>query len=114
MSSGCLNAFWLWLPVLIFKAVSAVCSTVWKFHLWGLQTICGVPLYYCKPHYRIPGIFFGTVGAVFTLMLAVALMAMSSSQPLQNQPRGDDLIVFVVMGPGLVFLCRFLIRRGSI
>jgi hypothetical protein len=61
---GFSNAFWLWLPVLIFKAVSAFFRTLWKFNLWILQSISGVPLYYCKPEYRVPGIFVGTFGVI--------------------------------------------------
>jgi len=53
---GLSNAFWLWFPVLVYKAVSAFFRTIWRFNLWVLQTVSGTPLYYCKPEFRIPAI----------------------------------------------------------
>ena len=114
---GFSHAFWLWLPVLIYKAVSALFRTIWKFNLWTLQSICGVPLYYCKPEYRIPGIFFGTLGiaSVFSFIVFLLIMSSEAKNNLLQQgvPLGEALMTGCI-GLGLIFLCRILIRKGSI
>jgi len=114
---GFSHAFWLWLPVLIYKAVSAFFRTIWKFNLWMLQTISGVPLYYSKPEYRIPGIFFGTLGMVSVFSFIIFLLSMNSdagqSVSRQAVPLSEILMTGGI-GFGLLFLCRILIRRGSI
>jgi hypothetical protein len=114
---GFSNAFWLWLPVLIFKAVSAFFRTLWKFNLWILQSISGVPLYYCKPEYRVPGIFVGTFGVIsvfnflfFALTLSYGTEALIPKPNLQL----ENFLLMGGIGIGLLLLCRFLIRRGSI
>jgi len=115
--SGFSRAFWLWLPVLIYKAVSAFFRTIWKFNLWTLQTICGVPLYYCKPQYRIPGIFFGTLGMVSVFSFIVFLLSINSdaAQSVSRQAVPlNEILMTCGIGLGLLFLCRILIRRGSI
>jgi len=114
---GFSHAFWLWFPVLIYKAVSAFCRIIWKFNLWILQTICGVPLYYCKPEYRIPGILFGTLGtfSLFSFVGSFLTIGSETNHNLSQQgiPLAGILIIGAI-GIGLLFLCRVLIRKGSI
>ena len=117
------NAFWLWLPILLYKGISALLRTIWKFNLWILQTICGVPLYYCKPNYRIPAIFIGTVGimAVFNFIVFFLIMNLEPGDSVSHmnsmsQLRRplNEILEMGGMGLGLLFLCRVLIRKGSI
>jgi hypothetical protein len=103
---GFSNAFWLWLPVLIYKAVSAFVRTIWKFNLWIIQTVCGVPLFYCKPEYRIPGIFIGLLG---NLCMLAFILSFSTKENLTYKN-----LQMILVGAGFFLLCRFLIRRGSI
>lgn len=115
--SGLSNAFWLWFPVLIYKAVSAFFRTIWKFNLWILQTVSGVPLYYCKPEYRIPAIFIGTIGVISSFNFLFFLFALPSAAGNNMSQRGLPIVEFLVMGLigiGFLLLCRLLIRRGSI
>lgn len=114
---GFSNALWLWLPVLIYKAVSALFRTIWKLNLWILQTVSGVPLYYCRPEYRIPGIALGTFGVVlmFNLLCFIFMLGSASgnNMPQSIMSPGDFLMAGLVGGVFLI-LCRLLIRRGSI
>lgn len=115
--SGLSNAFWLWLPVLLYKAISAFFRTIWKFNLWILQTVSGVPLYYCRPEYRIPAIALGTVGVAATCNLAFFVVLLGSASGNNVPQRGLPTAEFLVMGlvgVGLLLVCRVLIRRGSI
>lgn len=107
------NAFWLWFPVLIYKAIAAFFRTLWKFNLWILQTVSGVPLYYCKPEYRVPAIFVGTIGVFISFTCLLMLMALGSASG-NNATNISSFFVFCIIGLGLLLLCRFLIRRGSI
>jgi hypothetical protein len=114
---GFTNALWFWVPVLIYKALAAFLRTVWKLNLWILQTFCGVPLYYCRPEYRIPGIFSGTIGVLalfdFLMLLIVQGYISEKNMPQSTLPIG----MFLVTGLGgaaMLLLCRFLIRKGSI
>jgi len=114
---GFSTAFWLWLPVLIYKAVAAFFRTIWKFNLWILQTISGVPLYYCRPEYRIPGIFVGTLGVISVFNFLGFLLISGSAFGKNIQQKGLPTYEFLLMGligTGLLVLCRFLIRKGSI
>jgi len=114
---GFSNVIWFWIPVLIYKAISAFLRTIWKLNLWILQTVSGVPLYYCKPEYRIPGIFIGTIGVLSLFNFLFFLMFLGSASeknmPHSKLPMGEFLLMGLV-GAGLLLLCRFLIRRGSI
>jgi hypothetical protein len=110
---GLSNAFWLWLPVLIYKAVAGFFKTIWKFNLWILQTISGVPLFYCKPEYRVPGIFIGTLGLFFASNSLFMLMALGSASG-NNATNIGSFFVIGIIGIGLLLSCRFLIRRGSV
>lgn len=114
---GFSNALWLWLPVLIYKAVAAFFRTIWKFNLWILQSVSGVPLYYCKPEYRIPGIFVGTFGVISIFNFLFFLLVISAASGNNISQRGAPFSEFLTMGLvglGLLMLCRVLIRRGSI
>jgi len=114
---GLSNALWFWLPVLIYKAVSALFRTIWKFNLWVLQTICGVPLYYAKPEYRIPGILLGTVGIISILNFLFLLVVLSSEAGyIQTQPglSFGEMTIMGGVGLGLLIVCRILVRRGTI
>jgi hypothetical protein len=113
---GLSNAFWFWIPVLIFKAISAVFRTLWKFNLWTLQTVSGVPLYYCRPEYRIPAIFLGTFGVIACLNFVLFFFVVVGSAGSTTQQGGPALQFFIagLFGVGLLLACRFLIRRGSI
>jgi len=114
---GFSTALWLWLPVLIYKALSAFFRTIWKFNLWILQTISGVPLYYCKPEYRIPALALGTVGIAVTFNLAFFVVLLGSASGNNMPQRGLPTTEFLLMGllgVGLLLVCRILIRRGSI
>ncbi len=113
---GLSNAFWLWFPVLIYKAVAAFFRTIWKFNLWILQTVSGVPLYYCRPEYRMPAIFLGTFGVMSVINFIFFLFsrfAVGTNMHEQTLPVSDFLIMGTA-GVGLLILCRYLIRRGSI
>jgi hypothetical protein len=113
---GFTNALWLWVPVLIFKGISAFLRTIWKFNLWILQTVSGVPLYYCKPEYRIPGILFGTIGVLSIFNFLFFLMFLGSKKGISHggtPPMGETLFMGLI-GAGLLLFCRFLIRRGAI
>ena len=114
---GFSNVIWFWVPVLIYKALSAFLRTVWKLNLWILQTVSGVPLYYCKPEYRIPGIFVGTIGVVALfdfLMLIITLGYISEKNMPQSELPIGMFLVTGLGGAGLLLLCRLLIKRGSI
>jgi hypothetical protein len=114
---GLSNAFWLWFPVLVYKAVSAFFRTIWRFNLWVLQTVSGTPLYYCKPEFRIPAITIGTFGNFCILNFLMFILTLSSSSAhtmyQNNEPLAEFLILLIV-GIVMLFLCRILIRRGSI
>jgi hypothetical protein len=116
---GLSNAFWLWFPVLIYKAVSAFFRTIWKLDLWILQTVSGVPLYHARPEYRIPGILLGTIGLIMLSNVSFCLMALLSS-PRSNRSQVNialslnDLLIMGVIGLGMLLICRLLVRRGSI
>jgi len=115
---GFSNALWFWIPVLIYKAILAFLRTIWKFNLWILQRVCGVPLYYCKPEYRIPGIIVGTLGVLIIFGFLIFLLSLGSeyqkSMAQQGLYKPGELILNGLLGIGLLLLCRFLIRRGSI
>jgi hypothetical protein len=113
---GLSNAFWLWIPVLIYKFLSAIFRTLWKLNLWILQTVSGVPLYYCRPEYRIPAIFIGTFGVIVCLNFVLFLLVVAGSAGSTTQ-QGGSAVQFLIMGlfgVGLLLACRFLIKRGSI
>lgn len=115
--SGFDKALWFWLPVLIYKAISACFRTIWKFNLWILQTISGVPLFYCRPEYRLPAIFIGTIGTLSTFNFLCYVFALGSASGVNGSPRGlpvNDLLTMGLVGIGLLIVCRLLIRRGSI
>ena len=114
---GFANAIWLWLPLLIYKAVSALFRTIWKLNLWILQTICGVPIYYCKPEYRIPGVLFGTAGMMLSFNFVIFFLILSSEAGNNMSHQGismSEIIIMAGFGIGFLVLCRMLIRRGSI
>lgn len=116
---GFSNVIWFWVPVLIYKAISAFLRTLWRFNLWILQTVSGVPLYYSKPQYRIPAIFVGTLGVMSLFNFTVFLLILGSSSSGGNIPPGEippitEVLLMGIIGVGLLLLCRFLIRRGSI
>lgn len=115
---GLSHAFWLWVPVLIYKFVSAVLRTIWKFNLWILQTVSGVPLYYCRPEFRIPAIFFGTFGNMsslnFIIFLFILIGSAGGHASQQANPPVGTFLLMGLFGAGLLLACRFLIRRGSI
>ncbi len=116
--SGFTNALWLWVPVLIYKAISAFLKAIWKVNLWILQTVSGVPLYYCKPEYRIPGIIVGTFGVLLLFGFLIFLLSLGSEYQKSMAQQGlytpGELILNGLLGIGLLLLCRFLIRRGAI
>ena len=111
---GLSKAFWFWIPVLIYKAILAFLRTIWKFNLWILQTVSGVPLYYCRPEYRIPAIFLGTVGvlSLFNFLFFLMLLGSEGAMTQMGAPTIGDILLMGLVGAGLLLLCRFLIRRG--
>ncbi len=116
---GFTRAFWFWLPVLIFKTAAFFLNIIWKLNLWILQTISGVPLYYCKPHYRIPGIFLGTIGVLICLnLLLLLIIGVTSSSDVAHQSASMNgfagFLVIGIIGLSCMFMCRVLIRTGSI
>jgi len=114
---GLTNVFLLWFPVLIYRGVSAFFRTIWKFNLWTLQTICGIPLYYCKPEYRIPGIFIGTIGLMCVSSLMFFLLTMMCAPETGMLKRGsqlNEMLIVGVVGVGMLILCKVMIRKGSI
>jgi len=115
--SGFFQAFWFWLPVLIFKIFASLFKSIWNFNLWALQMICGVPLFYCKPGYRIPGIFLGTMGMISVLFFLISLLIMGAgADGKYAQPQVPIGEILIMGGLGIIFIiiCRLLIRRGSI
>jgi hypothetical protein len=78
--------------------------------------ICGVPLYYCSPGFKVLGVFLGTIGLL--IILEVFLLLIVGSSIAGNKIFGNfpikNLILMGLLGIGLLLLCRFLIRRGSI
>ncbi len=116
---GLSNAFWFWFPVLLYRAISGFFRTIWKFNLWILQTVSGVPLYYARPEYRIPAIVLGTIGLIMLFNVSFLLMASLSGSPAKS-PHADialslnDLSIMGVIGLAMLLMCRFLVRRGSI
>lgn len=114
---GFSNALWLWLPVLIYKAIAAFFRTIWKFNLWILQTVSGVPLYYCRPEYRVPAIFIGTFGVISSFNFLCYLLTSGSAYGNNVSPKGlpfSEVLTMGIVGVGLLLACRLLIRRGSI
>ena len=117
---GFSRALWFWLPVLIFKTAAFFLNIIWKLNLWILQTISGVPLYYCKPHYRIPGIFVGTLGVIICLniLLFLLLIGVTSSSDVAHHSasmiRFTEFFIIGIIGLSCMFMCRVLIRIGSI
>jgi len=114
---GLSKALWFWIPVLIYRAISAFLRTIWKLNLWILQKVSGAPLYYCKPEYRVPGIFIGTIGVLslfsFLFFLMLSGSVSEKDTPFSKLPMGEYLLLGLI-GAGLLLLCRFFIRRGSI
>ncbi|MEK9149401.1 MAG: hypothetical protein AAB267_05080 [Candidatus Desantisbacteria bacterium] len=113
---GCMHAFWMWVPVLIFKAIAAICRGLWTFILWILQTISGVPLYYCKPEFLIPAKIIGAIGIL--LLTGVALNIISLFSGIDTTQQDSISIVGPVFVSGVIgFLLlwgsRMLIRKGS-
>lgn len=113
---GLSGAFWFWVPVLIYKATAALLRTIWKLNLWILQTVSGVPLYYCKPEYRIPGILFGTIGVLSLFNFLFFLMFLGSEKGMSQRgiPATGEILLMGLVGAGLLLFCRFLVRRGAI
>ncbi|RJR42804.1 MAG: hypothetical protein C4576_15500 [Desulfobacteraceae bacterium] len=111
------HAFWLWVPVLLYKLIATVLRTIWKLNLWILQTVSGVPLYYCRPEFRIPAIFIGTIGVMasfmFLLFLLVIISGPANSMSHQG-PSAHDLLILCIFAVVPLISCRLLIRRGSI
>jgi len=113
---GCSTAFFMWLPILIFKLFKGI----WILISWILQTISGVPLYFCKPEYRIPAQILGTIGLIFMFFFLFGIF-IALLNPGHLQQQGTSLIdsifsIFILGGIGflLLFICRILIKRGSI
>lgn len=114
---GCMHAFWMWVPILIFKAISAIFRGLWTFVLWILQTISGVPLYYCKPEYLIPAKIIGAIGILLLTMVVLNIFTLLSGvdTPQQN---GTSIAVTIfvngIIGSLLLWGSRMLIRKGSL
>ena len=109
---GCLNALLLWLPILIYKFFVGL----WKLNLFIIQMICGVPLYYCSPGFKVLGIFLGTAGLLIIVevfLLLILGLSSAGNKIFENFPI-KNLILMGLLGIGLLLLCRLLIRRGSI
>ena len=111
---GLSNAFWFWFPVFLFKTFGALFRTGWKLNLWILQTICGVPLYYCKPEYRIPAIFLGTIGILQLALFLFFLLSLGASYNNNSVEQIGSFLVMGFIGLALLLLCRVLIRQGSL
>ena len=113
MGVGCFQAFWLWFPLLVYKAIASVCRTLWHFNLWILQSIAGVPLYYCRPEYRLPALMLGTIG-VLCLFNSLMLILIPQHELASRQLSLNEILLIACGGIGLLLLSRYLIRRGSI
>jgi hypothetical protein len=112
---GCMHAFWMWVPILIFKAIAAICRCLWTFVLWILQTISGVPLYYCKPEFLIPAKIIGTIGI---LLLTGVVFIISLSSGIDTDSQNNNSILWTIfMNSAISFLLlwgsRILIRKGA-
>jgi len=109
---GCLSALILWIPILVYKFFAAL----WRLNLFIIQMICGVPLYYCSPGFKVLGVFLGTTGLLIIIEVFLILIVGSSTagnKIFENFPI-KKLILMGLLGIGLLLLSRFLIRRGSI
>lgn len=79
--------------------------------------ISGVPLYYCRPEYRIPGIALGTFGVflMFSLLCFILVLGSASGNNMpQNIMSPGHFLMTGLLGGVFLILCRLLIRRGSI
>lgn len=113
---GCMNALWLWLPVLIFKAVAAICRGLWTFVLWILQTVSGVPLYHCRPEYLVPAKIIGALGILLLtgVVLNVFILLSGVETPGQDGASiAGAIFVSGIIGSLLLWGSRVLIRKGS-
>ena len=109
---GCSTAFFMWLPILLGKLFKGI----WVFIKWILQTISGVPLYHCKPEYRIPAQIIGTTGLFFAFLFIVGIFAILSD-PLYLKSQSNSIYSILLLGGvgfGMLMICRVLIKRGSI
>ena len=114
---GCSNALLFWLPVLAFRAISALFRIIWRFNLWILQIISGMPLHYCRSEYRIPAILFGTIGVALSFNLLLLLIILSTTDKGNMLHKELSISGFLIMGLTsvlMLLLCRFLIRKGTI
>ena len=115
---SCLSkTFSLWVPVLIFKSIAGFFKFIWKINLWILQKISGVPLYYCKPEYRIPALIFGSIGVIFSINIIFYLLILVSSHSNNASPQSIGLSEFMLISfvsVSLLIVCRLLVKRGSI
>ena len=115
MLKSFMTAFFMWLPVLIYKFFKAIGMLM----SWILQVICGVPLYFCRPLYRIPGKILGTFGIFFSSFAILGmLIAIFDNDYVRNYSGGPWEFIFstfLMAGIGFIFLLvsRFLVRRGS-
>jgi len=78
--------------------------------------LCGVPLYYCSPGFRVLGIVFGTIGLLIIVEVSLLLIigtSVGGGQGVNNLPV-KHLILIAALGIAFLCLCRILIRRGSI
>jgi len=106
----------MWLPILIYKFLKGI----WLFISWILQTISGVPLHYSKPEYRIPAQLLGTLGLFFVFFcffgVLIILLDPDSFQRQGMSLAGSLFSIFIMGGIGIFFLfiCRILIKKGSI
>ena len=113
---GCMTALFMWLPILISKTLKGL----WLLISWILQTICGTPLYYCRPEYRIPAQMIGTIGLIFSFLsiFSIFISLFDQNYVRQYHNSGLDFMfsISIIGGIGLVFIiiCRYLIRKGSI
>ncbi len=113
---GCMHAFWMWVPVLIFKAIAAIFRGLWTFILWILQTISGVPLYYCKPGYLIPAKIIGAIGILLLTGVVLTIIDFSSIKNATGQDGNPILwtiIINGIIGSLLLWGSRILIRKGA-
>jgi len=112
MMKGCSTAFFMWLPVILIKILKGV----WLLISWLLQTISGVPLYHCKPEYRIPAQIAGTIGLFFMFFFVLGIFIILFD-PTYLQVQGTSFLSFLLLGGigfGLLVVCRILIKKGSI
>lgn len=113
---GCLGWIFFGLFTMISKIFIACVKGLWTLNLYILQLISGKPLYYCELKYLIPAKIIGTLGVISIVVGILSLIVLIKNS---NSIKGGGIspisvVFYLVAGSALLFVSRFLIRRGAI